>query len=98
MASIIIKIAPHYLKREMYGDKTLTLIQDNLSQYFSYPPINVSVDGEDAAEEAFDLTNNPSRQTEREQKYGCGPSVSVGDVVEVDGVDYACLSFGWQVL
>lgn len=98
MASIIIKIAPHDLKREMYGDKTLPLIQDNLSRYFSYPHINVSVDGEDAAEEAFDLTNNPSRQTEREEKYGTGPSVSVGDVVEVDGVNYACLSFGWQVL
>lgn len=98
MASIIIKIAPHDLKREMYGDKTLQLVKDNLSRYFPYPHINVSVEGEEAAEEAFDLTNNPSRQEEREIKYGRGPSLSVGDVVEVDGVNYVCLSMGWQVV
>lgn len=55
-------------------------------------------EGEDAAEEAFDLTNNPSRQDEREQKYGRGRSVSVGDIVVVDGVEYLCASFGWTKL
>lgn len=54
--------------------------------------------GEDAAEELFDLTNNPSRQTERVQKYGTGRSVSVGDIVWVKGKLFVCLSFGWAKL
>lgn len=54
--------------------------------------------GEAAAEEMFDLTNNPSRQGEREVKYGRLRSVSTGDIVTVDGVDYLCCSMGWEVL
>ncbi|HEX8605111.1 MAG TPA: hypothetical protein VF774_20875 [Pseudoduganella sp.] len=38
---------------------------------------------EDIADELFDLTNNPGRQQEREQKYGRGRSLSVGDIVKV---------------
>jgi hypothetical protein len=30
--------------------------------------------------------------------YGRGRSVSVGDVVAVDGVDYFCASTGWRQL
>jgi hypothetical protein len=55
-------------------------------------------EGEAVAEEVFDLTNNPSRQEEREEMYGRGRSVSVGDIVNVDGVNYLCASMGWQVL
>ena len=51
--------------------------------------------GEDAAEEVFDLTNNPYRQSEREQLYGRGRSLSVGDIVEVDGDLWLCASQGW---
>ena len=51
--------------------------------------------GEDAAEEVFDLTNNPGRQDEREQLYGRGRSLSVGDIVEVDGDLWLCASQGW---
>lgn len=54
--------------------------------------------GVEAAEEAFDLTNNPSRQHERGMYYGRGRSVSVGDIVEVDGVNFLCASFGWEAL
>ena len=55
----------------------------------------VDAEGEAAAEEVFDLTNNPSRQDEREQVYGRGRSVSVGDIVCVDGQDFLCASVGW---
>lgn len=57
---------------------------------------------EAVAEEMFDLTNNPSHQDERELVYGNGRSVSVGDIVEVEGDDpektesWLCMSFGWQ--
>ena len=53
------------------------------------------LEGEDVAEEVFDLTNNPGRQDEREQLYGRGRSVSVGDIINVDGVDWLCASMGW---
>lgn len=55
-------------------------------------------EGEDAAEEAFDLTNNPCRQEERVMIYGRKRSVSVGDIIEVDGVEYLCASMGWTKL
>lgn len=54
--------------------------------------------GEAAAEEVFDLTNNPCRQDERVELYGRGRSVSVGDIVNVDGVDWLCASVGWKCL
>ena len=52
--------------------------------------------GEDVAEELFDLTNNPGRQAERERRYGRGRSLSVGDIVEVDGDMFVCASHGWH--
>lgn len=60
----------------------------------------VSCNGVDAAEEAFDLTNNPSRQEEREFLYGKVRSISVGDIIEVSQRSektqyYLCDSFGW---
>lgn len=50
---------------------------------------------QEVAEEIFDLTNNPGRQAEREELYGRGRSVSVGDIINVDGVDLLCCSQGW---
>ena len=55
-------------------------------------------EGAMAAEEMFDLTNNPNRQDERERRYGRLRSISTGDIVRVDGFDYLCLSFGWTLL
>lgn len=49
-------------------------------------------------EEVFDLTNNPGRQSERERLYGRGRSVSVGDIVIVNGEEYVCKSLGWEKL
>lgn len=55
---------------------------------------------EGVAEDMFDLTNNPSRQDERELLYGRGRSVSVGDIVEVESGEnvesWLCMSFGWK--
>jgi len=53
-------------------------------------------DSMDAAEEAFDLTNNPYRQDEREEKYGRARSLSVGDVVVVGEEQWLCMSSGWK--
>lgn len=53
------------------------------------------LEGEAVAEEVFDLTNNPGRDDERAELYGRFRSVSVGDIVNVDGVDWLCCSEGW---
>jgi hypothetical protein len=65
--------------------------------YQTLPVMQTTWAGEDAAEEMFDLTNNPCRQEERLKLYGNMRSVSVGDVVEVDGVKYLCEPAGWSV-
>ena len=51
----------------------------------------------DAAEEVFDLTNNPMRM-DRQSRYGRARSVSVGDLVTVDGVIHLCRPTGWIVV
>lgn len=51
----------------------------------------------DAAEEVFDLTNNPMRM-DRRSRYGNARSVSVGDLVTVDGVIHLCRPNGWVVV
>ncbi|MCC7546017.1 MAG: hypothetical protein IT506_11070 [Aquabacterium sp.] len=52
----------------------------------------------DICEEVFDLTNNPGRQRERLLAYGRERSVSVGDLVGVNGVFYLCKPIGWEAV
>jgi len=96
---MIIKLAPSNMLGAFYGtgDKAnrASLVHAFLYVYESMPAIDTPLTGKDAAEEAFDLTNNPSRQEERLARYGSHRSLSVGDVVEVDGINYLCDSFGW---
>lgn len=59
----------------------------------------IGVDGEEAAESAFDISNNPSRENERGHLWGNKRSLSVGDIVEVYTDDtkktFLCDSIGW---
>ena len=100
MANIIIKLSPLEVTRDfvLYGKKADLVCAAHLEagNYEILPAFeSFGIEGEQGAEEAFDLTNNPSRQEERELKYGRHRSVSVGDIVEVDGVDFLCDNFGW---
>ena len=61
-------------------------------------PIVTQHVGEDAAEEIFDLSNNPSREDERAERYGSHRSLSVGDIVSVNGIDYLCAIRCWVQL
>jgi hypothetical protein len=54
--------------------------------------------GQAAAEEAFDISNNPSRDVLRQEVFGRQRSLSVGDIVEVNGLPYLCASMGWELL
>lgn len=101
MATVTIHLAPRDIMRDVYfNDDAKFLVKANLYRYEKAYSFNLSAfdTDTDAAEEAFDLTNNPCRQDEREQTYGRKRSVSVGDVVEVDGKKLLCMSCGWEAI
>jgi hypothetical protein len=98
MTQIIIKLAPNKIHREMYNTDRKNLVRTNLSSFQSIATIETELEGEEAAEEAFDLTNNPSRQEERVKRYGRHRSVSVGDVISVDGIDFMCDTIDWVII
>lgn len=70
------------------------LYENNI--YIEVASYESKITGQWGAEQAFDLTNNPSRQEEREIRYGRHRSITVGDIVEVEGVNYLCLPNGWE--
>jgi len=78
------------------GDKQVAYAKAMLALNAYEQTFDVETDqlGERAADAMFDLTNNPSRQYERVVKYGRHRSLSSGDIVTVDGVDYLWLSIG----
>lgn len=99
MSKAVIKLAPSNVFRDCaFCADVKSLVKSKVELYTVMPAINTVFSGEEAAEEMFDLTNNPSRQSEREELYGRYRSVSVGDIVEVDSVSYVCDSFGWKVV
>ena len=67
-------------------------------QYRKIGVIATDKSGEAAAEDLFDLSNNPSRQEERDTVWGANRSLSVGDVVHVENESWLCLPTGWQKL
>jgi hypothetical protein len=101
MAKVVIHLGTPRILREHFfkaDAERMALVRRELPYYTVGGTFETPLEGAAAAEEAFDLTNNPSRHEEREKLYGNGRSVSSGDVVEVDGVKYLCLSFGWEKL
>ena len=48
-----------------------------------------------AAEEMFDLSNNPGRDAERSERWGDWRSLSVGDIVQVNDDSWVCGVVGW---
>lgn len=110
MAQIRIMQMPEFLKLEMMfiGDRHLPRIRSNLDRFLVLPPMEIEVEatgegeeltpGELLAEEVYDLTNNPGRDDERQERYGNGRSLSSGDVVRTPFGDYLCMSTGWKKL
>lgn len=105
MAKAIIKLLPTTLwSQKPFSSENLEIFaRVNRDKYVVAREIECEgyrgeINGEAVAEEVFDLTNNPSRQDERERVYGRGRSISSGDIVEVDGVAYLCLPIGWARL
>jgi hypothetical protein len=78
-------LARKYLNEGWYDIEATVEVPDTLTE-------------EQVPEEMFDLTNNPYRQGEREVRYGRSRSVSVGDIVSVNGIRYLCRPNGWVVV
>ena len=96
MALVKIKFAPSHMF--LLGEGTLNAVRTALAdgKYVKESALfTVNGDSRDAADEVFDLTNNPSRQDERELVYGRGRSLSVGDIVVVGEEQWVCMSIGW---
>jgi hypothetical protein len=99
MSVATIFLAPIDARIKFYGDADTAvteLIRED--RYQKIGSIATDKTGEAAAEEMFDLSNNPSRQDERDEKWGRYPSLSVGDVVHVDNESFLCMSMGWKKL
>jgi hypothetical protein len=100
MATVKIKFAPSSLMMQMHfiSETAIPAVRQALHDhtYTESALFEVNGDGQDAADEVFDLTNNPSRQEECEEKYGCGRSLSVGDIVVVGEEQWLCMSHGWK--
>lgn len=100
MSLVTIKLAPQEVSTEFYFSKNrIGLVRSVLDLYTAAKPFFTDLEGTKAAEEAFDLTNNPYRQSERVELYGRGRSLSIGDIVEVcsngETTEFLCDSFGW---
>lgn len=58
------------------------------------------LEGEAAAEQCFHIFNAPHELLNDFEKNiaetNRGPSMSVGDIAQVDGVPYLCCSYGWR--
>ena len=66
--------------------------------YLTVSIVEMDMSGDDAAEELFDITNNPSRGTEARDLTGHCRPILPGDIVVVDSQMYGCLSIGWVKL
>ena len=99
MAVVKIKFAPTF--KVMFSNGAVDAVRDDLKagKYIVESELFV-VDGDskDAADEVFDLTNNPGRQDERMEKYGNGRSLSTGDIVVVGEEQWLCMPIGWAEL
>ncbi len=101
MSIATIKLATVSIMNEFYGSSKSNaslIAKQNLERYIILNSIAVDKDGEDAADEVFDITNNPDRDDERRQLYGNQRSLSVGDIVQVQDQQFVCCSIGWTLI
>ena len=100
MSIITVHFAPLSMRRTLWTtDAIEQLVQITFGEYTSHEPFYSPLNGEEAAEDVFDLSNNPSRDFDRKFVFKDTRTVTVGDVVEVDymGVPsfFLCKGIGW---
>lgn len=98
MGQVTVKILNRELTREFWrSDTRADDAQKWLAegQYRDVYQMKVTAQGERAAEVMYDFTNNPELDQARDALGYRGPAVNVGDIVNVEGVDFLCLPTGW---
>ena len=101
MTMIKIHLCPDNLRRETFTTPDLSsFARDNFPLYTQTNWFTLPQVGDEAAEEAFDLSQNPSRDEERESVYRNHRPVCVGDVVQCLHRDrsrqfFLCNPIGW---
>lgn len=91
--------APPVAFIELIGKKKEEIVKICSSfKYKEGPSYETHLLGVEAAGDAFDLTNNPVRSSERRRCLPVGRSVSSGDIVKVDDESFLCLFIGWERL
>lgn len=110
MSKVRVQLCPEMLRSSMVRVKMsglLEWVKEYQPEYESTHRFTVTGTSIEAAEEVFDITNNPSREEESNDLYGCHRPVSVGDIViveefQADGsfkeVSYLCENIGWTAL
>lgn len=93
-------LAPDHLfgSLEFYGSDALEQVRSRRPHYRLVGMVPTDLVGEAAAEMVFGLSNDPSKETAKESMGWTGRSLSVGDIVVVDGVEFVCLPVGWKIL
>lgn len=99
MSTVVIKLMPASAWRKLvHTSDILPAVELIKNEYTVCKPFQSDKSGESAAEDAFDLTNNPDRYDEMRHLYEYHRSISVGDIVDVDGIEYVCDHRGWSVI
>ena len=103
MAIVTVHFAPLLMRSTLWTSENIEkLVEASFGEYRPHKPFYTPLRGEEAAEDAFDLSNNPSRDFDRQFVFKDTRAVNVGDVVEVDecGVPsfFLCKEIGWVKL
>lgn len=101
VAQVIVKMVNEDFLGEFYFTKDALSLARELTKegrYRTAAEYYTPAEGEEAAEQAFDISNNPSREGERVRIFERQRSLSVGDIVVVNGVSFLCASMGWEQL
>lgn len=102
MKIIVYHVDSQYMSRFYFGGPSPAAMARELLANAQYVPVGTfdveQMDAEAGCEEAYDRSNNPSRMADRMDTFGRVRSLSVGDVVVVEGEAFVCAPFGWERL
>jgi hypothetical protein len=98
MSQITVFLAPDEALGDAYFMPMRSFLDKHMINFKKVLTYTSMLNGTDAAEDAFDVSNNPYRQEERSSLFGKNRSLSVGDVVLVDELCYMCAPSGWNVI
>ena len=89
-----------FMKEEFALEMVRWMGEHEFEQFYEYLCRNWGIAGSLEELEETDFFNAPQELLEEWQQYIAkgysGPSLSVGDIVQVDAEEYLCCSMGWE--